>query len=129
MSAKDLTWEIVQFLYPEETLDHLKTQLKDYGFEDPAKAGLVYEVITKGAKERWSNTRQRFEPVETPDYFPFSKGGIHLAFGHGDREPFGMGRKSRKWSVDSDAFDTLAEAMTRAAQVRDADPVFYSWDD
>lgn len=129
MSAKDLTWEIVEFLYPEEDPEKLREQLKDYGFDDPAKAGLVYEVIAKGAKERWSNERQKFEPVDTPDYWPFAKGGIHLAFGNGGREPFGMGRKSSKWSVDSEAFGTFAEAMTRAMQVRKEDPVFNSWGD
>lgn len=123
--AKDLTWEIVEFLYPEEDPDKLREQLKTYGFDDPAKAGLVYEVITKGSKERWDTPTQKFVQVETPSYWPFTKGGIHLAFGHADREPFGMGRKSSKWFVDSESFGTFAAAMTRAVQVRRAEPEFY----
>lgn len=125
----DLTWEIVQTIYPNEKMDGLKDQLKSYGFDDPAKAGLVYEVITKGAKERWSNERQQFEKVEKPDFWPFEQGGILLAFGHAGREPFGHGRKSSKWFVDSEAFTTFAAAVTRSFQVKTADPVFYGWDD
>lgn len=123
--ASDLTWEIVQTIYPNERLDDLKEALKAYNFDDPAKAGLVYEVITKGAKERWSNERQRFEKVEKPDFWPFEQGGILLSFGHGGREPFGMGRKSGKWFVDSEEFGTYAAAVTRSVQVKNEDPVFY----
>jgi hypothetical protein len=129
MKMSDLTWEIVQTIYPNEPLEQLKTQLKAFGFDDPAKAGLVYEVITKGSKERFNVSTQKLEDVEKPDFWPFEQGQILLAFGHACREPFGMGRKSGKWSVDSEAFGTYAAAVTRSFQVKNADPVFYGWDD
>lgn len=104
----EITWEDVQKVYPNERLEDLQEALT--GWTEGALSGLEFEVITKGARYGWSNRDQRMYLTSEPDFWPFEKGEILLAWGVGSREPFGKGRKSSKWNVDSKGFETYDEA-------------------
>lgn len=123
--ARDrVTWEDVQAVYPDIPLEELQQQLADYGV---TLDDLSFEVVTEGSWARWSNEQQKSLRCETPDFWPFSQGGILMVVGQGagGREPFGWGRKTGKWFVGSEAFDTYAEAKALSDRVKAAPPVGY----
>lgn len=91
--------------------------------------GLEIVVITHGASQRWNTPAQKFEDVETPNFWPFEQGEILLLDQYG-REPFGQGRKPGKWDVRDQTCDTFEAAQELSAAVKAAPPKFCSeyWD-
>lgn len=121
MSTDRITWDDVQAVYPDIPLDELKAQLAGYGYKDTEYSldALTFEVITEGSWAGWSNEGQCWIRHDEPNFWPFEKGGILLVMASG-REPFGMGRKSRKWWVTGEEFPTLVEAKARSEEVKAA---------
>lgn len=121
-----ITWEDVQKVYPDIPLEQLREEFE--AWELRSLDGLEFEVITKGGRYGWSNQDQRMYLTTEPDFWPFEKGEILIAFGAGSREPFGKGRKSSKWNVDSEGFATYEEALARSEAVKAA-PAEYAHDE
>lgn len=121
-----ITWADVQAVYPHVPLDELKEQLAGYGRSDVDYEldNLRFEVITAGCWVTWSNEGQGWRRLDEPTFWPFSKGDILLIMDSG-REPFDMGRKSSKWWVDSEEFETYEQAKKRSDEVKAAATVGY----
>lgn len=116
------TWEQIEAVYPDIPPAELRQQLAGYGYNEFSLGDLLFEVVTKGSWARWSNARQRFEQADTPDFWPFTQGGILVIIAGSTREPFGMGRKTSKWFVATEVFQTYAEALARSEEVKAAPP-------
>jgi hypothetical protein len=117
-----VTWEDIEAVYPDIAPAELRAELKAYGYEEHQLDALVFEVVTEGSWARWSNERQRFEQMSEPDFWPFSQGGILVIMAGSTREPFGPGRKTSKWFVATEVFQTYAEALARSEEVKAAPP-------
>lgn len=121
-AAPRVTWEDIEAVYPDIPPAELRQQLAEYGYNEFSLGDLLFEVVTKGSWARWSNARQRFEQADTPDFWPFTQGGILVIIAGSTREPFGMGRKTSKWFVATEVFQTYAEALARSEEVKAAPP-------
>lgn len=117
-----ITWADIEAVYPEIPPEELRGQLAGYGYREHQLDDLIFEVVTEGSWVDWSNERQRFERCETPDFWPFSQGGILVIMAGSTREPFGPGRKTSKWFVSSETYPTYAAALARSEEVKAAPP-------
>lgn len=121
-----VTWEDVQKVYPNIPLKDLRGDVE--AWENMSLDSLEFEVITHGARWAWSNGKQRMYLTTEPCFWPFQKGEILLAWGVGNREPFGPGRKSSKWNVESRGFATYDEAKAFSDVIKAA-PAEYAGDE
>ena len=74
---------------------------------------IKFSVITDASSLRagMGPAAGRVVDMGEPSFSPFEKGEIIINYGDGSREIFGEGRKSAKWDVHEESFDTLAEAQ------------------